>query len=293
MTGTPDPDAGRAIPEPLRSAPLIRLRPGSKAPVKDARAVEPVEKVGQWLANGGNAGVACLGPWIVVDVDHDRLADLADDLLPATFTVETGSGGEHRYFKCDGPVENRQLSAGGDDLGSIRSDGWQVVAPPSIHPSGRRYRVADGRDLADVERATLQTFADRAAGGEGRSRGGTAGPRPPGRVGQTGVGAPIPSIPEGYPDVDIGPGACRRRLAEEGLFDRLHRRSDDESGDEFVVAKCLAEVGYAESVIRAVLDDGRPPGSKWHRRGATYRQRTVRRAIQAAADDPFVDWGSE
>lgn len=66
--------------------------------------------------------------------------------LPATLTVITGSGGLHLYFKHPGftvPPSAGKLMPGLD----IRADRAMVVAPPSLHATGNRYRWAD---LADT-----------------------------------------------------------------------------------------------------------------------------------------------
>lgn len=74
--------------------------------------------------------------------------------LPPTPTVETGSGGRHYYFRQPGEGEVLHNSAGklGPGL-DIRGEGGQVVAPPSEHASGKRYRWAispSDEDLADL-----------------------------------------------------------------------------------------------------------------------------------------------
>ncbi len=49
----------------------------------------------------------------------------------------TGGGGRHLYFRHPGGiVRNRVGLAPGID---VRGDGGCVVAPPSVHPSGKRY----------------------------------------------------------------------------------------------------------------------------------------------------------
>jgi hypothetical protein len=58
--------------------------------------------------------------------------------LPPTASVLTGGGGRHLYFSCPGePLRSRVALAPGIDL---RAEGGLVVAPPSIHSSGGRYR---------------------------------------------------------------------------------------------------------------------------------------------------------
>lgn len=109
-------------------------------------------RLAAWIESGGNVGRVLDDDLVAVDVDSDRLGGIVDTLLPSTFTVQTGSGGEHRYFHCPGFHRNTQLQGG---LGSVRSGGWFVVVPPSRHPSGNRYRVLDDRRVASVEAELL------------------------------------------------------------------------------------------------------------------------------------------
>lgn len=81
---------------------------------------------------------------VVLDVDPehggaDSLAELESRngaLLPTIESV-TGGGGRHIYFRHPGgTVHNLVRLAPGIDL---RGDGGYVVAPPSLHPSGKAY----------------------------------------------------------------------------------------------------------------------------------------------------------
>lgn len=74
--------------------------------------------------------------------------------LPVTPTVETGGGGRHYYFRL----------APGERLGKIpnllpgmdlQAEASCVVAPPSLHPSQRRYRWLPGLALGEVSLAPL------------------------------------------------------------------------------------------------------------------------------------------
>lgn len=79
--------------------------------------------------------------------------------LPRTVEVTTGGGGRHLYFAHPGgSVRNRVGIAPGIDL---RGDGGCVVAPPSLHPSGKRYQWVEGHRpgqeiLASVPRWLLR-----------------------------------------------------------------------------------------------------------------------------------------
>ena len=73
-----------------------------------------------------------------------------NEALPETLTARTGGGGYHFYFFTEKPCKN-----GTDILGSgsgvdVRSAGGYVVAPPSVHKSGRRYEWQAGFDPAKI-----------------------------------------------------------------------------------------------------------------------------------------------
>ena len=86
---------------------------------------------------------------VVVDIDvghggAESLVRLENEREPLLPTVEalTGGGGRHFYFSHPGGlVPNRAGIAPGID---VRGDGGCVVAPPSVHSSGRRYAWAAG-----------------------------------------------------------------------------------------------------------------------------------------------------
>ncbi|WP_269858757.1 bifunctional DNA primase/polymerase [Streptomyces sp. RPT161] len=101
---------------------------------------EPNANIG--IATGEASGI------FVLDIDPDsggldslRALEAEHGPLPKTWTVETGSGGQHRYFAW--PGFNPKNSAGklGPGL-DIRADGGQVVAPPSVSVKGP-YTVKD------------------------------------------------------------------------------------------------------------------------------------------------------
>lgn len=274
-----------AGPSQLLEYELIRVERNGKVPVVSPEHVEPLSAIRRWVADGGNYGVRATAgdDLVILDVDHRTLRTEADAALPATFTVETGSG-QHRYFRCPVWSENQQLTADGTDLGSLRATNWYAVGPGSVHPDGARYRVVEDRRIAEVPASDLRTFSgrwyDETDGGE-RS---PASARP--RVGSSETEA----VPAGYPSRSAGWETLRSWLEANGLYGRLGRVSaDDSSGDDFVLAKCLAEGGFSERAIRDVLGR-RPSGAKWHRRGEEYRNRTVRRAIEAAVEDEYVSF---
>jgi len=109
-----------------------------------------------YLASGWNYGVVTgLSGLAVVDIDNVQEAEALGipARLPRTFQVRTGGGGEHHYYWCPGIrrigfYHPEKPDAGGSalHLGEVQCEGQQVVAPGSLHKSGRRYEVL--RDVA-------------------------------------------------------------------------------------------------------------------------------------------------
>lgn len=99
-----------------------------------------------------NVGIAVPDGFLVVDVDpkhegYQQLAALeaACGALPPTRTAGTGSGGEHAWYRVPpgwqlpGKLQLDGVPQRGLDT---RQLGGYVVAPPSLHLSGKRYRWA-------------------------------------------------------------------------------------------------------------------------------------------------------
>lgn len=131
----------------------FQLRERDKVPLVKWADVATCEKntlLGWWEYNpNANIGIVCgrRSGIVVLDVDKDKggfdsLQQLQNRYgkLPATPTSATGSGGEHLFFAYPEHATIRnsagKLGAGLD----IRGDGGYVVAPPSVHPNGKRYK---------------------------------------------------------------------------------------------------------------------------------------------------------
>lgn len=112
------------------------------------------DSITQWWTQHPEANIGIptgkVSGWLVLDVDtrhggDESLAALAQQhgSLPSTVTANTGSGGQHRIFQMpDGmTITNRTGFVPGLD---IRADGGYIVAAPSNHKSGCRYRWAEG-----------------------------------------------------------------------------------------------------------------------------------------------------
>jgi hypothetical protein len=119
-------------------------------------ALPTVEEVTGWWTQWPYANVAIItgavSGLVVVDVDGDDGVNSVRQYggFPRTPSVHTGKGG-HAYFQHPGfHCKNFVRQSPGLDF---RGDGGYVVAPPSIHASGRAYTWS--RELASVPLAEV------------------------------------------------------------------------------------------------------------------------------------------
>jgi hypothetical protein len=110
------------------------------------------------IATGAKSGV------VVLDVDPDEGGALAlEDLLaehgslPETVESLTGGGGRHLLFQHPGVEMRNSASKLGAGL-DIRGDGGYVIAPPSLHESGRRYEWEVSSHPTDVPLAPMPAW---------------------------------------------------------------------------------------------------------------------------------------
>jgi P4 family phage/plasmid primase-like protien len=109
------------------------------------------------VAVGRNASV------LIIDIDPrnggtETLGRLQQELgsLPDTVTAVTGGGGRHLIFKH--PAFRVRKDTAGKLLGpgvDVLSDGCIMIAPPSRHASGKRYRWQEGRSFRKIQPAEL------------------------------------------------------------------------------------------------------------------------------------------
>lgn len=144
------------------------------------RCAAPNE-VRQWYQTRSKANVAivtgAVSGLVVLDIDvaHGGKESLhrlqrEHEPLPGTVEAVTGGGGRHFYFAHPaGVIRNRAGLTQGIDL---RGDGGCVVAPPSVHRSGKRYRWKGGHAPGESELAPMPPWllglarGDKARGGQ-------------------------------------------------------------------------------------------------------------------------------
>lgn len=125
---------GRECPSPAK-------HPRTKRGVDDATA--DLATVREWEERWpmANVGIRTGGRRVVLDIDprnggDDTLAWLErDGKVPPAPTVATGGGGKHFWLKAPAGTPGVTLGPGVD----LKGEGGFVVAPDSIHASGRQY----------------------------------------------------------------------------------------------------------------------------------------------------------
>jgi hypothetical protein len=150
---------------------VIPIEPRAKRPLaawlEFEKRCATVHEIDRWFARWPDANVGIVtgsvSGLVVIDVDARHRGDASLSrleseygALPDTVEALTGGGGTHLYFAHPGGrVANRVGLRPGLDL---RGDGGCVVAPPSVHPSGRRYRWARGHSPEEKQLAPLPAW---------------------------------------------------------------------------------------------------------------------------------------
>lgn len=151
---------------------VFPLKPKTKEPATTHGFYEASTDAGTieawWVKNPDyNIGIACGNGLAVIDIDQhpedgkfglDTLRTWEKDHgeLQPTWTVLTGTGGLHYWYKTDLSFKNVVEVLPGID---IRSKGAYVVAPPSIHPNGTEYEWEASGDPTEVSMAELDGSA--------------------------------------------------------------------------------------------------------------------------------------
>jgi hypothetical protein len=147
---------------------VIPMQPSGKRPLvawrKYQQCIAGEDEIAHWFHRwpDANLGIVTgrISGIVVVDVDLRHggpdsvaAAEVRHGALAPTVEAATGGGGRHLYYAHPGPMmANRVAMLPGVDL---RGDGGCVVAPPSVHPNGRRYAWVACRGPGDVALAPL------------------------------------------------------------------------------------------------------------------------------------------
>ncbi|NLT36724.1 MAG: bifunctional DNA primase/polymerase [Methanomassiliicoccus sp.] len=157
-----------SIPDRLRepSFRFVLVKAKDKSPIEkdwQKNANYPCEdpKLSRHLGKDGNYGVLCgINGLAVIDADSPEVAAAVEESLPQTFTVQTGRGGRHFYYRCadlPGPLRLARPGDAKGTIGDVQSTGKQVIGPGSIHPNGNAYTVLKDLPLASIKAEQIRT----------------------------------------------------------------------------------------------------------------------------------------
>ena len=137
---------------------LTPLIPGTKKPIEKAFPNTKPDPLLTGADFPDNYGVVLTAEIVVVDVDprnfqtkegeKNALVRLFSEAgfskKPDTYTIRTGGGGYHFYFKKHTHLRLKGTLEGWDGI-ELKSRGFQLVGPGSIHPdTGEMYKVVRG-----------------------------------------------------------------------------------------------------------------------------------------------------
>jgi len=128
------------------------------------------EEVRRWWRRWPDANVGVVtgrvSAIVVLDVDPrsgggPALATLEERWgpLPATVEVQTGGNGRHLWFSCETDIPSAVLAPGLE----LKAERSVIVAPPSVHASGRRYAWIPGRSPQEIAAARVPDWLALAA----------------------------------------------------------------------------------------------------------------------------------
>lgn len=159
---------------------VIPLKPKDKIPlipswVEFQETIAEREQVGEWWRTWPQANIGiitgAISRILVIDADSPQAASDIKPLLGDLSNVPIVATGKgfHLYYRHGGkPLPNRAAVREHIDF---RGDGGYVVAPPSIHASGKRYEWAKEftDKLPDIPEAFLRLLTEKpATAGAGR-----------------------------------------------------------------------------------------------------------------------------
>jgi hypothetical protein len=151
------------VPDQLKLFTFIPIKRGEKgAKVKEWQLQENQIDYDELLNRGLiNYGVpAKSNKLVIIDIDQltePRIKQMVE-ILPKTFTVETGKGAHLYYHNIDIELEAETVSRddeNNEEIFSIRWGGAYVIGPGSKHPNGNIYKARNDEPIADLDKATV------------------------------------------------------------------------------------------------------------------------------------------
>jgi hypothetical protein len=171
MASQPSSAEQAALDYIARGWSVIPVRPRDKRPLVAWQAYQTqaasADVVRAWFAHWPRANVGLvtgrISRLVVLDIDTTHGGDASlrhlesvHGALTPTVAAITGGGGHHLYFAHPGGfVHNKTGLVRGVD---VRGDGGYVVAPPSVHASGRPYAWMPSRSPRECALAPLPAW---------------------------------------------------------------------------------------------------------------------------------------
>jgi len=126
------------------------------------------EQVEEWFPSGVERNIVIAtgessGGLAVLDFDDEEFyKEYIEGVEHKTWVAKTGSPGHRQvYIRSKKPVRNRRVFYNGKLVLEVLAEGHVVVAPPSLHPSGRHYEwQTDVRTLPIKEVEDLDSILD-------------------------------------------------------------------------------------------------------------------------------------
>lgn len=140
---------------------IFPLRQKEKRPLGEWKKYQynppTISELDQWekeyLKNNWAIVTGKISGIVVIDIDNVEAYQKSGVVFPETPTVSTGKG-FHLYFKHPGILIPNGVQTVRDWF-DVRGDGGYVVAPPSIHPNGNKYKWVDNQSPWDINFAAL------------------------------------------------------------------------------------------------------------------------------------------
>ena len=159
--------------EGLSLLPIHPKAKNPKIPWEEFQKRRPTkEEIRKWFSEDeAGIGIVCgdvSNGFLVLEFDEqnwDEIAVLFEEAFPRiayeTRRVETGGGRLHLWIRCrEIPKDLTRIEWRFPELGDaaveLRANGHYVVAPPSIHPSGERYRFLNDKPILEISWDKLQ-----------------------------------------------------------------------------------------------------------------------------------------
>jgi P4 family phage/plasmid primase-like protien len=153
-----------SIPKQLQKEEMsfVLLEKGGKKPFQQGWQNKKIKynnsELIAHLTCEGNYGVLGGDGLIIIDFDNEKVQNEVITKLPKTFTIKTGSGLLHKYFKTDKTDSFKIFSEEMDTIADVQGTGKQVVGPNSIHPNGNKYEIVDNSEIAFIPYAEIKAL---------------------------------------------------------------------------------------------------------------------------------------